>query len=110
MAQYAQRAETAAVFICGVWVGFGQLLGDEFEELLLAVLRVVGAKLLPLRLLRFLDKTQCILGVQGLFAIVLIRRAKLPAVSQQLPDDVVLKDMLAGLVAHGWGLGGFCLG
>lgn len=101
MAQYAQRAEAAAIFVCSVGVSFGQLLADEFEELLLGILRVVGAKLLPLRLLRFLDKTQCILGVQGQFAVVLVRRAQLPAMGQQLPNDVVLKDALAGLVAHG---------
>lgn len=65
MAQYAQRAEAAAVFICRVWVSLGELLGDELKELLLGILRVIGAELLPLRILRFLDKIQRILGVQG---------------------------------------------
>jgi hypothetical protein len=72
MAQHAQRAKGAAVFVRGIRVGLAQLRGNQLQKLLLCILGVVGAKLLPLRVLRLLHKAQRILGVQGQLAVVLV--------------------------------------
>ena len=103
VAQHTQRAKAAAVFVRGIRVGLAQLRGKQLQKLLLRILGVVGAKLLPLRVLCLLHKAQRIFGVQGQFAVVLVRRAEQPAIGLQLTNDVVLEDAFGGLVAHGLG-------
>ena len=102
VAQHAQGAKAAAVGVGGVGVGPGQLAGDQFEKLLRAVLRVVGAETLPLGRLRLLHKGQRVLRVERQLAVVAVGSTEQPAIGLQLPEDVVLEDALAGWVAHGW--------
>ena len=93
VAQHPQGAEGAQLAIGGVGIGLLQLAGNPFKKMLFRVVRIKVAILLPLLVLRFLNKTEHVLFVERQFAVVSGRRAQPPAVGDHLIDDVVLEDL-----------------
>ena len=100
MAQHAQRAKGAHLAVRRIGVGFVQLLGNPLQQFLLRVVRVELAELLPLRVLRFLHKTDEIFRIKCQRAVVMLGLSQQPALRQQVFDHVVLKCQLRGDIGH----------